>query len=41
MEMPWVIVAMSTKEGCVGFEPKDSKKGDKKDPLDLNRDDLW
>lgn len=40
-ELPWVIVAMSTKEGCVGFEAKDSKTAGKKDPLDLNRDDLW
>ena len=41
MDFPWVIVAMSTKEGCVGFEAKDDKNAGKKDGLDLNRDDLW
>lgn len=40
-QMPWVIVASATKEGCVGFEPKENKSAGKKDDLDLNRDDLW
>jgi hypothetical protein len=40
-DLPCMIVAASTKEGCVAYELKANKVEKKDNGLDLNRDDLW
>lgn len=40
-DLPSMIVAASTKEGCVAFEAKPNANQSKEKGLDLNRDDLW
>lgn len=36
-----MAVAKHTKEGCLGFEPREQKAKVQKKELDLNSDDLW